>query len=63
MAIRTLQKNTHALYFVTYTDDNCLNLKLKTNLYDHIYDWFRYFRPFRVSARDSEHMGYILLIC
>lgn len=56
MAIRTLQKNTHALYFVTFTCYNWLPLIEKTSLYDHIYNWFRH-----LYSKDIKICGYVIM--
>ncbi|MFN8430112.1 MAG: transposase [Spirosomataceae bacterium] len=56
MAIRTLQKNTQALYFVTFTCYNWLPLIEKTKLYDNIYEWFR-----NLFSKNIRICGYVIM--
>ena len=56
MSVKTRQRETHALYFVTFTCFKWLPLFEITNLYDNIYKWFEY-----LDSKEIKICGYVIM--
>ncbi len=56
MAVKKRQKNTQALYFVTFTCFKWLPLFEITQIYDHVYKWFNY-----LKTKNIKICGYVIM--
>jgi putative transposase len=56
MAVKTRQKEKHAMYFVTFTCYKWLPLFQITSLYDNIYGWFQY-----IFTKNIKICAYVIL--
>ncbi|MCF8326258.1 MAG: hypothetical protein K9I84_14970 [Leadbetterella sp.] len=56
MSVKTRQRETNALYFVTFTCYRWLPLFEITNLYDNIYKWFHY-----LKTKEIKICGYVIM--
>ncbi len=55
MSVKTRQRETHALYFVTFTCYRWIPLFEITNLYDNIYKLFNY-----LKTKEIKICGYLI---
>ena len=56
MSVKTRQRQTHAIYFVTFTCYRWLPLFEITKLYDNIYKWFEY-----LETKNIKICGYVIM--
>ena len=56
MSVKTRQRETHALYFVTFTCYRWLPLFEITKLYDNIYKWFQY-----LETKEIKIFGFVIM--